>query len=116
VAIGLTITDCDEPKLVPVHFESLNAVTEYVPAGALVIVYVVDGWLVIVTGVTPSVYVNVKGAVPVNVNTILGNGDPEHTVPPPLTVTVGNGLTITATGVPKLVAEHVFASVNAVTE
>ena len=66
------------------------------------------------TGVVPSVYVKVNGAVPVNVNTMLGTGFPAQTVPPPDTVAVGRVLTTTATGVPRLVATQVLLSVNAV--
>ena len=74
----------------------------------------------IVVGVTPSVYVKVNGAVPVNVKTTSGNGSPVHTGPPPLMVAVGSGLTIIEIGVPTLtqpvvvfltvrVAEYVLA-------
>ena len=77
---------------------------------------VVVGWLLIVVGVTPSVYVKVNGAVPVNVKITSGKGSLAHTVPPPLMLAVGNGLTVTSTGVPRLVPTHVFASLNAVIE
>ena len=116
VGNGLTITLTGVPKLVPTQvFASVNAVTEYVPTGALVMVKVVVGWFTTFTGVTPSVYVNVNGAVPVNVNVTLGSGDPAQTDPPPLITAVGSGLTMTLTGAPRLVATHVLASVNAVT-
>lgn len=72
-------------------------------------VNVVDGWLVTVTGVVPSVYVNVNGAEPVKVNVTSGRADPAQTVPPPLTTAVGNGATVTT-------AEPVMFGLGAVTE
>jgi hypothetical protein len=63
----------------------------------------------------PSVYVNVKGAVPVNVNVMFGNVPPAHIVPPPLTTAVGNGVIVTGIGEPKLVPVQ-LASLKAVTE
>ena len=72
-------------------------------------VNVVDGWLVTVTGVVPSVYVKVNGAEPVKVNVTSGRGDPAQTVPPPLVTAVGNGATVTTT-------EPVMFALGAVTE
>ena len=70
-----------------------------------------------VTGVIPSVYVNVKGAAPVKLNETSGNVPPLHIVPPPVTLeTVGSGFTITFTDAPRLVATQPLASLNAVTE
>ena len=116
VGNGLTMTLTGVPKLVPTHvFASVNAVTEYVPTGALVIVKVVVGWFTTFTGVTPSVYVKVNGAVPMKVNVTFGSGEPAQTDPPPLITAVGNGLTMTLTGAPRLVATQVLASVKAVT-
>ena len=116
VGNGLTITLTGVPKVIPAHvFASVNAVTEYVPIGALVIVNIGVGWLTTFTGVTPSVYVKVNGAVPVNVNVTFGSGEPAQTDPPPLITAVGSGLTITLTGAPRLVAAQVLASVKAVT-
>ena len=68
------------------------------------------------TGVVPFVYVNVNGAVPVNVNVTEGSGVPVHTDPPPDVDAVGNVFTVTLTGVPRLVALQPLASLNAVTE
>ena len=39
-----------------------------------------------------------------------------QTVPPPLTLAVGSALTVTVTGVPRLVPAQVLASVSAVIE
>ena len=118
VGNGFTTTFTLPPRAVATQeLASVKAVTLYVPAaGAGLNVKVVDGWLFTVTGVTPSVYVNVKGAVPVNVKVTSGNVAPAQTAPPPVTdATVGNGFIVTATGVPSDVPTHVFASVKAVT-
>lgn len=48
-----------------------------------------------VEGVVPSVQVNVKGALPVNVKVTFGKGNPAQTLPPPDTTAVGNGRTVT---------------------
>ena len=70
--------------------------------------------MVTVTGVVPSVYVKVNGAVPPKLNVTSGNVPPAQIVPPPETVAVGLALTITLTGVPKLVATQLLLSVNEV--
>ena len=70
--------------------------------------------MVTVIGVTPSVYVNVKGAVPVKLKVTLGNGLPAQMEPPPKMVAAGTGFTTTATDPPKLVALQVPASVSEV--
>jgi hypothetical protein len=63
------------------------------------------------------VYVKVNGAVPVNSNVIVGRGLPTQIVAEPVTLdTVGSGFSEITTGVPRLVALQVFASVNAVNE
>ena len=68
----------------------------------------------IVFGVTPSVYVKVYGAVPVNVKVTVGKL-PEHADPPPEPDAVGSGFTVTLAEPPKVVAEQVVASLSAVT-
>ena len=57
-----------------------------------------------------------KGAVPVKVNVTSGWVAPAQIDPPPLVTAVGNGLTITETGLPRLELAQPVLSLSAVIE